>query len=132
MRQYPRVNEKGVGAGAGSALSQQGWKADLSALTVPPEEKYVSRELRPGGIPQQRMTSWSQQMAISNSNASSENMERFQRTGHLHFVKLKMQIKDLKCLEAPCVRKSQKVSRGQGAGGEGREGERGSIHALAC
>lgn len=64
-------------------------------------------------------------MAITNSNASSQNMERFQRTEHLHFVKLKMQIKDLK------FRKSQKVSRGQGAGGEGREGERGSVHALA-
>lgn len=65
-------------------------------------------------------------MAISNSNASSQNVERFQRTGHLHFVKLKMQIKDLKCLEATCV---SQITKGEQR--TGREGERGSVHALA-
>lgn len=35
----------------GSALSWRGWKADLSALTVPPHRgKTESRELRSGGI----------------------------------------------------------------------------------
>lgn len=63
-------------------------------------------------------------MAISNSNASSQNMERFQITGHLHFVKLKMQIKDLKCLEAPCVSQITKGEQRTGSRRERRAGER--------
>lgn len=40
-----------------------------------------------------------------------------------------MQVKDLKCLEAPFA--NHKRYRGVGTGREGRDGERGSVHALA-